>query len=426
MASAYTSASLEYGTSTNIRVVELLQNSSREPITCKLHVMVLDDQIGYSALSYVWGDETNKKKIVLDGKPFYVRENLWNLLQQARQSLFTGILWIDAISIDQANVPERNHQVAMMGAIYAEAELVVVWLGLETGATARAIRELSDIRHSNREPANWLYFSQSIRSICEAEYWTRLWIVQEFVLARKVIVWCGMERLRDDCLYWLYHIQLDRSLMPSSSSSNAYRDITKLTVDSPAVVMMACKLARSKAPRMMSFTALFQMSERLKCLDVRDRVYALLSLVSPEERAQLAIVPDYSKPASEFFEDLYAALRRCSTSHSAFQGRSLRYWLVKFQNMLALEDIHEVVRRVMAEYDRGTRKVDIKEVIDKMWDEPWTPIAYVELRADDELIAEIPEALLQIQWPIFNARTMKPPVRCDSVMDDGTWAYTYD
>jgi hypothetical protein len=38
-------------------------------------------------------------------------------------------MWIDAVCIDQSSVSERNYQVAQMGAIYAAAALVIVWLG---------------------------------------------------------------------------------------------------------------------------------------------------------------------------------------------------------------------------------------------------------------------------------------------------------
>lgn len=37
---------------------------------------------------------------------------------------------IDYLCIDQMNLAERNHQVAMMSQIYARAETVIVWLGL--------------------------------------------------------------------------------------------------------------------------------------------------------------------------------------------------------------------------------------------------------------------------------------------------------
>jgi hypothetical protein len=42
---------------------------------------------------------------------------------------FTGYLWIDAISINQETLEERNHQVGIMGEIYSRAECVIIWLG---------------------------------------------------------------------------------------------------------------------------------------------------------------------------------------------------------------------------------------------------------------------------------------------------------
>ena len=35
-------------------------------------------------------------------------------------------LWVDAMCIDQANVAERNMQVALMGQIYAKADAVLM------------------------------------------------------------------------------------------------------------------------------------------------------------------------------------------------------------------------------------------------------------------------------------------------------------
>lgn len=353
MASAYTAASLTYGASTNIRVVELLHNGSQDPITCRLHFVALGDQIQYTALSYVWGDPTKTKEIILDGKPFHVRENLWNFLCQARQSKLRGLLWIDAISIDQTNVQERNHQVRMMGEIYSQATLVVVWLGLATKRMAEAIRELSAIYEDKKEPTNWLQACRNINAVCAAEYWTRVWVVQEFVLAKRLVVWCGAEQLQEEALFWLHHAQVDLTQIPCGWSlpSDTYRDLMAHTVHTPALEIIACKLSRSKNPQAMTLIALFSMSQNLGCLDVRDRVYALLSLVSAEEREQWSIVPDYSKPIPQLFEEIYIALQRISTGQLSFQGRSLGDWILKLQKMFALSDSHPVVKRIMAEYE---------------------------------------------------------------------------
>ncbi len=274
MASVYKSSSLEYGASTNIRLVELLHNGPPNFISCRLRVVALDYPIQYTALSYVWGDPNVVKEITLDGKPFYVRENLWEFLYQARQSYFRVFLWIDALSIDQANIQERNHQVAMMGRIYSNATLVIVWLGPGNETMARAIRELWEIHNYKKEPADWLYFARNVKEVCNVEYWRRVWIVQEFVLAQKVVIWCGMERLYDEAFFWLYQIQLDTSKLSFARSlpSATYRDVVAHTLHSPALEILGCKISRKTNPRAMNFLALFEMSERLDCLDARDRV----------------------------------------------------------------------------------------------------------------------------------------------------------
>lgn len=86
---------------------------------------------------------------------------------------------MDAISIDQENVSERNHQVRMMNMIYERAKRVVVWLGPETAVTRKAIsflKQLEDgtvpIQECDRLPrkTDW----EAVKDFCEMEYWSRL------------------------------------------------------------------------------------------------------------------------------------------------------------------------------------------------------------------------------------------------------------
>jgi hypothetical protein len=152
--------------STNIRVIENLVRDVKGQISCNLRTISLEwkDDKGrsrrpgiYTALSYAWGPPDAGKSISIGGKPFRVRKNLWDFLNEActrgtftRKTTFTGEdwrnvfpgtyvpkgkqvqLWIDAICIDQSQVEERNHQVAMMGKIYSRAYEVLVWLGRST------------------------------------------------------------------------------------------------------------------------------------------------------------------------------------------------------------------------------------------------------------------------------------------------------
>lgn len=39
------------------------------------------------------------------------------------------LLWVDAICINQEDVPERNHQVALMSRIYSQSKTTLIWIG---------------------------------------------------------------------------------------------------------------------------------------------------------------------------------------------------------------------------------------------------------------------------------------------------------
>ena len=69
------------------------------------------------------------QKILVNGKSFLVRRNLYEFLEAAGTSFPRLAIWIDAICIDQFNHAEKNQQVRQMGKIYTAAENVVVWLG---------------------------------------------------------------------------------------------------------------------------------------------------------------------------------------------------------------------------------------------------------------------------------------------------------
>lgn len=113
-----------------IRLVKLEHSHVSEPIKCSLQTYKLDDQFpAYVALSYAWGIKNRHDDVQLNGLPFAVGRSLWSFLHQMRVQHQYITFWIDAISINQANVLEQNHQVQMMRRIYTHAHSVWVWLG---------------------------------------------------------------------------------------------------------------------------------------------------------------------------------------------------------------------------------------------------------------------------------------------------------
>ena len=65
-----------------IRLLHVEPRIRGKPISCQLKTVVLDDATRYAALSYTWGDDphVNMPRILLNGKVFQVRKNLYNFL----------------------------------------------------------------------------------------------------------------------------------------------------------------------------------------------------------------------------------------------------------------------------------------------------------------------------------------------------------
>ena len=88
----------------------------------------------YRALSYVWGNPKPTRTIYLGDSMNNLREqriheNLWRFLIAMRQQGRVDVpFWTDSLSLSQAHKGEIEHQIPRMGAIYAEAEEVDVWL----------------------------------------------------------------------------------------------------------------------------------------------------------------------------------------------------------------------------------------------------------------------------------------------------------
>lgn len=158
----------------------------------------------YVALSYTWGPEYPQKTIEINGFEFSIRQNLFDFLTVARSKYRGNFFWIDQICIDQGNVGERNHQVSLMSRIYTEAAYVVAWLGVEADDSDLAIAYIEELSEADRrmhlrfpplkrEPDQREY--AALIALFARPYWRRLWIIQEVVLARKVIFLCGAPQL---------------------------------------------------------------------------------------------------------------------------------------------------------------------------------------------------------------------------------------
>lgn len=280
-------------------------------------------------------------------RPGYNDRNDW-LLKDVQDTLPEWrLLWIDALCINQSDAQERNHQVNMMGQIFSEAYFVISWLGPVCPTSANAIRTIKDItdqekrvqdsgqvqkeereerrlekkkeerrrekrdeeRTMEREEAGRekreeegsqkseerrekrlsAQMAQPIRDLFTRSYWKRLWVVQEFVLARHVFFLCGTESLSLPRVHEFH--RLYKSLLFNTDAAS----LLMFRAESVQVVELS-------GARGWDLGALLFIFIGKECEDSRDKVYGLLGMTASGIKA------DYTKDLEDTYLDLLAEL----------------------------------------------------------------------------------------------------------------------
>jgi hypothetical protein len=251
----------------------------------------------YTAVSYTWGNGEPTQSVFINGQKFKVRVNLWSCLYYLGQAALSRsvpwtYLWVDAICIDQNNDNERNAQVRLMDQIYRNAMVVSVWLGLPPIPKFLQEEQLINyplpIMTYENEGFDW---SDSIEDLANRPYWKRFWVIQEYLLGREVELYCGNSRVD-----WEYF----KEILGCETGVHDYWQEDVNYARSPYGSWAAWPLATGrhldKHPEMhQSLYKLLISHGGSQCKDPRDRVFALLGLVTPEEKELLGrFLPDYT------------------------------------------------------------------------------------------------------------------------------------
>jgi hypothetical protein len=138
---------------THIRLVQVSQGNFGQHVVCTLSAWPLDSAPPYNAISYTWGDPASTVDITVDGRNMVVRQNCEYVLQQAFTKMNKKIqyLWVDAICIDQSELQERSHQVAVMGKLYKRAAHVFACVGAHSDDSEYLSSTCSKEKHLLKE-----------------------------------------------------------------------------------------------------------------------------------------------------------------------------------------------------------------------------------------------------------------------------------
>ncbi|CZR70285.1 uncharacterized protein PAC_20187 [Phialocephala subalpina] len=286
-----------------IRLLSLLPGTEEDPLVCSLTHARRSENPPYEALSYMWGAESPKKKVILNGDERIIGENLWFALGYLRYTDRPRVMWVDAICINQENSMERCHQVSQMGKIYKEATTVIIWLGEDDNDESSSYMfnqlnvksNLENLGATMRIKPIWHGWKfHAFEKVCQREYWSRLWIIQEVVLARKIMIQCG-----GFTLIWeifsqaLFSIKLlyDKDIGKSKTVEQAIKQAAiqfaswdlKMIYQFHAIInSVAFRLCQERRHEMEALDrggrSVLELVKRYKdsnCVDVRDKIFGL-------------------------------------------------------------------------------------------------------------------------------------------------------
>lgn len=325
-----------------IRVLALHPANFHDPIKCTLETVSLKNCPHFNALSYVWGDSRLRGDIILNGVPVTVTSNLETALRHLRSHPkhhvdTTAIpLWVDAVCINQEDFDERNEQVRMMKDIYSLADRVVIWLGEGNADSDWVMERFSD--HNFRECLASLgtdprgltddQVKASVilaRNLGRRPWWTRIWVLQEMVLASKdPVLVCGAKDM-----LWSWYSATGPLMTLGGELHRVDRErwegIARQVKSFPFIITSIHRWVRireryhQQGP--IAFKELFP--ALLSCLatDNHDLVYGTLGLASLEESMKITI--DYRKAVEDVYHEVMSIIWTSNPSTSLHGAESI-------------------------------------------------------------------------------------------------------
>lgn len=341
----------------HIRVVSILDVESHNPI-CRLEMVPLDaSSIDFDAISYCWGNPEKSKTIICEGKQLSIPGDLHDMLRHLYEPRCRKI-WIDAICINQSNDREKAGQVRIMDRVYKTASNVLVWLGLSAdnsdlvfdhaSAVVEGFASISDrFVDENQLPSFHLPgvtdpLWHAIGDLVGRRWFTRLWVIQEVVLASNVIVVCGSKRITWSLLGKLASEITRVGLCATARGNrvtNPHRSDGFGAIESINILRKQFK-DRMAPPNPFGFLSIIGLGREKDVTEPVDRIYGLLGLADDGVRESIKI--DYSQEHREKFWKVYVEFGKLwakldyryllSTAHSKDRPPELPSWCPNFNS----------------------------------------------------------------------------------------------
>lgn len=318
-----------------IRYLVLNPGKDDEPLSGSLVVEQIDQVLEFDAISYVWGAHSFVGQINCDGKSIPLTANLRDALRRVRLSNTTRNVWADQISINQRDLVERGHQVALMARIYRESRTTLIWLGdAEDGTVQEVYSLIKDVNELIRgqllendgswdnmpaiDSTNPISYDQrwvSFAKMTDCAWFRRVWVVQEAGLSvrprilygkrnmdwKNFIIVLNWLRHRGSHIAYQFHIEwhaihMDKEhLWPSAISHEKQESAVNDSSSAPGYPWTLLDILSA--------------SRQLEASEPKDHIYAFLghSSASHSLTGELIVNPDYTIDTMQMYCDFAVA-----------------------------------------------------------------------------------------------------------------------
>jgi len=216
---------------------------------------------------------------------------------------------------------EKGHQVDLMKNIYRRATVVNIWLGEEDSYSGIGMATLGTIFHERpHHRQKWQDIDPElvragVKNIMAREWWTRIWVVQEFAMSQTTRLMCG-----NFFIEWQARPNSVRNIIRNIKLAETSPQWSQLWLDENQVSLSViidlltfqlrlCEVATSteltEVKHKPTLLDVMYETRNKHCTDRRDKVFAVMGI-----GGEIGLQPDYNMSVDEVWEHMLAAMSK--------------------------------------------------------------------------------------------------------------------
>lgn len=305
------------------------------PLVCRLEIFDRLECPPYTALCYARGTGHPTAVITLNDRDFSIQASVAMALREICLKKQHPRVWISQICINHQNDREKSYQTRHLRHVYSSATSVIAWLGpafensevlfahLAQMATMAQSHDWNGLVRLHGDFSYVQVLANAFYLLCSRPYWSRLWAIQEFAIASRVLIMCGNSTISPrmlDAIQDLIDILQEANLRRPSRRKEQLIQRLKMAFYPKSRSYMANLLARRAARQSQHGNRETFFQVLVNCLvlqleynhtetrDPRDRLFSLLHLSADFHHFERLL--DYSHSCERIYRETAMNLLR--------------------------------------------------------------------------------------------------------------------